>query len=94
MTHEKWTQEQAIAYECARELIGHLIAIKSEQIERERCKPTLDQERIEALCRERTVLDQERQELHVTDDTAVARIRKDYGTTIRAHLNDGPIWSQ
>lgn len=90
MTHAKWTQEQAIAYECARELIGHLIAIKSKQIEHERSKPTLDQERIEALRQERTMLDRERHDLRVTDDTAVTRIRNDYGTIVRAKLNDGP----
>lgn len=82
----RWTQEQAIAYECARELIGHMVAIKSEQIEREQCRETPDKERIKALRLERRALHQERDALHVADDVQVARIRDDYGAVIRAYI--------
>jgi len=89
-TTEKWTQEQGIAYECACELIGHLVAIKSEQIEQELGKVTPDQERIEALRLERSTLHQERTALNVTDDAEVARIRADYGAAIRAYESAKP----
>jgi hypothetical protein len=82
----RWTQDQAIAYESARELIGHMMAIKSEQIEQEQGKKTPDKERIEALRLERLALHQERSALHVTDDAQVARIRDDYGAVIRAYI--------
>ena len=88
MNTPKWTQNQAIAYESACELIGHLMAIKSEQIEQieqELGKVTPDQERIEALRLARSALHQERTALNVTDDAEVARIRADYGATIRAY---------
>jgi hypothetical protein len=81
----RWTQDQAIAYECARELIGHLMAIKSEQIEQGLGKVTPDQERIEALRLERSVLHQERNALHVTDDAQVERARREYGAAIRTY---------
>jgi hypothetical protein len=84
-TAPKWTQDQSIAYECACELIGHLMAIKSEQIERERGAATPSQEKIEALRRGRSALHQEREALNVTDDAAVIRIRTEYGPIVRAY---------
>ena len=81
----KWTQDQAIAYECACELIGHLIAIKSEQIEQELQATNQNHERIETLRRERSALHQERNALYVTDDAAIARIRAEYGAEVRAY---------
>lgn len=81
----KWTQDQSIAYECACELIGHLMAIKSEQIEREMVAAIPNQEHIEALRLTRSALHQEREALNVTDDAAVSRIRTAYGSEIRAY---------
>ncbi|GAB2899482.1 hypothetical protein GCM10027046_31050 [Uliginosibacterium flavum] len=81
----KWTQDQSIAYECACELIGHLMAIKSEQIERELIATTPNQERIDALRLARSALHQEREALNVTDDAAVSRIRTAYGSEVRTY---------
>lgn len=85
MTTPKWTQDQSIAYECACELIGHMMAIKSEQIERELVAATPNQDRIEALRLARSALHQEREALFVTDDVAVSRIRAEYGLEVRAY---------
>jgi len=80
----KWTQDQAVAFESACEIIGHLIGIKMEQIEAELSSPVPDQARIEALRAERHALAIERNTLHVTETDKVSRIRREYGTMIKA----------
>ena len=80
----KWTQEQAINFESANEIIGHLIGIKMEQIEAERNSPTPNQARIEVLGAERRTLAGERNSLHVSETEKVNRIRREYGTLIKA----------
>lgn len=83
----KWTQDQAIAFESACEIIGHLIGIKMEQIEAELSSPAPDQTRIDALRAERHALATERNTLHVTETDKVNRIRHEYGAMIKAWEN-------
>ncbi|MGJ7490023.1 hypothetical protein [Variovorax sp. ZT4R33] len=78
-----WSQDQAIAYECARECINELAAIYTGFIEQERTSVRPDQERIDALRSTRTRLVREQQALHVRDDAAVARINKLYSAQVR-----------
>lgn len=80
----KWTQDQAIAFESACEIIGHLIGIKMEQIEAELNSPAPDQARVDALRTEHHALAAERNSLHVTDTDKVSRIRREYGSMIKA----------
>lgn len=80
----KWTQEQAVAFESACEIIGHLIGIKMEQIEAELNTATPNQSRIDALRAERHSLAVERSALHVTDTEKVSRIRREYGAMVKA----------
>lgn len=80
----KWTQEQAVAFESACEIIGHLIGIKMEQIEAELNSPVPNQDRIDALRAERHSLAAERNALYVTDTEKVGRIRREYGAMIKA----------
>lgn len=83
-----WTQDEAIAFECAREVITHLMAIYSDQIVDEASKTMPNADRLASLRAERSRLVQERLALHVHDHADVARIRTDYGTIILAHRFD------
>lgn len=78
-----WTQDQAIAFEVARECITHMMAIYSGQLAQERDKAEPDDVVIAALLAERTRLAQERARLHVVDDAGVARATEVYGRAIR-----------
>lgn len=81
---QAWTQEQAIAFECAREVITDLMAIQTGQIAAEASKNEPDATCIENLRAERSRLAQERSNLHVGDHANVARINDEYGAAVRA----------
>lgn len=85
---QKWTQEEAVAFECAREVITDLMAIQTGQIAEEARKPQPDAARLASLRAERSRLAQERAGLHVGDRAAVARIRAEYGAAVRAWRAD------
>lgn len=80
----EWTQEEAIAYECAGECITDMMAIYSGQIDDENRKEKPDADRLATLRAERSKLAQERAALHVHDHADIARIRAEYGAIIRA----------
>lgn len=84
MTMPKWTQDEAIAFECACEVITDMMAIQTGQITEEANKAEPDADRLASLRAERSRLAQERAALHVDDLAAVARIRTKYGAIIRA----------
>ena len=79
-----WTQDEAIAYECAREVVTDVIGIHSGQIAEEENKPQPDAARIKAVEAECLRIFQERRALRVEDGAEVARIRTEYGAVVRA----------
>ena len=81
---KQWTQDQAVAFECAREVITNLMAIYSGRISHESAKALPDTNLIAELRANRSELANERVALHVGDDSDVARIRKEYGAAVRA----------
>lgn len=81
---KRWTQDQAIEFECACDTIGHLIAIHSHQIAAEERQPTPDAARIGHLHAELMRLARERQNLHVDSYAEIARVNDEYGAIIRA----------
>lgn len=87
MTHESngpsWTQDEAIAFEAARECITDLMAIRSGQIHAEQDKPTPDAALLTSLEAERTQLHQQRAALRMADHAQVARVRSEYGAMER-----------
>jgi hypothetical protein len=85
---QKWTQAEAVAFECAREVITDLRAILTGQIADESSKEHPDAERVDTLRAERSRLFRERAGLHVKDHAEIARIRRDYGRRIRYHRMD------
>lgn len=75
----KWTQDEAIAYECARECITDLMGIITGDLYDDNASP----ERRNELRAERERLAAEQRNLHVHDHAEIARIRQDYGRRIR-----------
>jgi len=80
----QWTQDEAIAFECACEAITHMMAIQSRQIYEEMKKLEPDVFRVAEFRAERSRLHQERLAMHVDNHDEVARIRTEYGAIIRA----------
>ena len=79
-----WTQAQAIAYECAREVITDLSAICTARIYDELAKQSPDHGLIAALEEKITRLFNERRELTVAHQDEIAKIRREYGAEVRA----------
>jgi hypothetical protein len=79
-----WTQDEAIAYECAREAITHMRAILNGQLYDENKKEHPDAERVASLRAELTRMFQERSRLQVSDQATIARVRAEYGAHVRA----------
>ncbi len=84
-----WTQDEAIAYECARELINDMTSICSRLIADEEKKDVPDLKRIEALDLEISALFEERNAMNWRDKAAIADIRSKYGSKIRAYREGG-----
>jgi len=80
---KQWTQDEAIAYECAREAITHLRAILTSEISDESKKSAPDAQRMNDLLEESALLFRERANLGVKDHAKISRIRREYGTRIR-----------
>jgi len=86
---KKWTQEQSVAFESAREAISDLMSIKTNQIEMEIESEHPRQEVIELLRAERSRLARERSELRVVDDARVKSVRETYGEMVREWRRGG-----
>ena len=78
-----WTQDQAIAFECAREVITDMMAIQTGLIASETEKASPDLGYLEDLRAKRSQFAQERSGLHVEDDAEIARVRQQYGAIVR-----------
>lgn len=87
----QWSQDQAIAFECAREAITELMALRSGEISHESSLSEPNEARLDDLRADRARLGRERAALHVGQDAQVARIRADYGILLRASAADRPL---
>jgi hypothetical protein len=85
MSEAMWSQDQAVALECAHEVISDLIAIRMAEIYGEEAKGSPNLPRIAALREHVAGLWGERADLKVTDDAAVAAVRANYGQLVRTH---------
>lgn len=77
-------QEEAVAFECARECITDMMAIYTGRIAEEEAKPQPNCQRIEGMRAERSRLARERSELRLHDHAHVTRILDAYGAAVRA----------
>ncbi len=83
---QKWTQDQAIAFESARECIVHLMAICSGQIGELESLAEPDTEAIHAVEQRLSDLASELRTLHLDDTERVSWVRREYGRQVREHL--------
>lgn len=79
----KWTQDESVAFEAARESITELMGICSEAIAAEESKVWPNPQRLAQLERELADLARERASLGVHDADRIATIRSVYGARIR-----------
>ena len=84
-----WTQEESIAFECAKEAMNDIAGICSSLIAKEKAKPTPDLKRIEELYHKRLSLLEERDAIHFYDKDKIAKVRRDYGEKIKAYREGG-----
>lgn len=75
----QWTQDDAIAFESARECITHLMAIWTALMDADE----LAADELSLLRAKRSALASERRRLRVEDRDEVARIRRVYGEACR-----------
>ena len=80
-----WTQDEAIAFECAKEAITEMMAICSAKIDKETRKLHPDQQCLSELKETLFNLGREQIMLRGDDQAHIAEIRKKYGTAIRAY---------
>jgi hypothetical protein len=87
-----WTQEEAVSYECAREVITDMIAIRTAEIAAEGRQTAPNQARLTALEKQITALWRERDRLDPTDAKSIERIETVYGGEVRAYFqsSDSP----
>lgn len=83
----KWTQDEAIAFECARECINDMIGICSSEIADEEEQEHPNQVKIAEIEARRFALAIERCNLTLKDQKQIARVRKEYGAWIRNYRN-------
>lgn len=76
---QKWTREEAINFECARETITQVIAIVAFHIAKEIAKAGPDLRYIAELDRMQSDLGTERESLSIFDHADIARIFEVYG---------------
>ena len=85
MNKPKWTQDEAVAFECARECITDMMGICSTAIADEESQPAPDAVRLAGLEKNLADLARERAALTVADQDKIATIRREYGAQVRAH---------
>lgn len=81
----RWSQDQAVAFEAARECLGDAIAICVAGIATEEARACPDASRLAELESELVELTAKRRELKLTDSEAVASVRAIYGALVRGH---------
>jgi hypothetical protein len=84
-TAGEWTQDQSIAFEAARECLSDMIAIVSGEIAAAEQQHPRDEAALAKLIARQAALALEREDLRLTDDEGVFRVRSEYGPIVRAH---------
>ena len=85
---QQWTQDQAVAFECARECIVELMAICSAELGELAGQADVCAERVDRQERRLADLAAELRQLHLTDTDNIERIRRDYGRQVREYRSE------
>ena len=84
-----WTQEEAIAYECARETMNDMVAICSSRIAKEKKKANPNLQKIQSLYSQRLKFLKERDLISLHDQETIQKIFKNYGSKIKDYRQGG-----
>lgn len=84
-----WTQEESIAFECAKEVMNDIIGICSCLLGVEQKKASPNLSRMAELEQKRYDLLKERDAICWNDTAKIAHIRREYGAKIRAYRSGG-----
>lgn len=84
----KWTQDEAIAYECARDYLSEVLAIYCSELDNEEAREVPRQDRVGWLDAEIERLTKVWRQLRVTDHEAIEEIRAVYGALLRRRSGD------
>lgn len=82
-TAPKWTQDEAIAFACARDYIGDLMVLYMTLLDDMQSKPDAPAERVAWLQAEIRRLKAQRRSLKVSDHDEIAEIRRVYGALLK-----------
>jgi hypothetical protein len=82
-TPPKWTQDEAIAFGCARDYIGDLMVLYMTLLDDMQSKPDAPVERVAWLQSEIRRLKTQRRSLKVSDHDEIAEIRRVYGALLK-----------
>jgi hypothetical protein len=80
-----WTQDESVAFECARETITDLMSVFSRQINELQDAASTDKKTLSVLTEQLLKLAAERRNLHVSDHGEISRICHEYGSLVRQH---------
>jgi len=80
----KWTQDESIAFESARECITALMSIQSEMLSIAEAKGPAGEADALRWRAKLSGLAKERASLQVKDDATISRVRREYGVLVRA----------
>jgi hypothetical protein len=80
-----WTQEEAIAFEAARECITDVMAMYSAELADAKKALPVDSDRVEAIRARLTTLSHERDGLRGSDNENIIRVLGVYGAMVREH---------
>lgn len=85
-TTARWSQDEAISFQAARDCITDLLAIKFARLRELESSAGPVTEEQEVLAAEIHRLSDERRDLRLIDRAEIARIREDYGAMVRQNL--------
>ena len=85
---QQWTQDQAVAFECARECIVELMAICSAELGDLDGRADVCADGVDRQERRLADLAAELRQLHLTDTDNIERIRRDYGRQVREYRSE------
>ena len=85
---QQWTQDQAVAFECARECIVELMVICSAELGDLDGQVDVCADRVNRQERRLADLAAELRQLHLADTDNIERIRRDYGRQVREYRSE------
>lgn len=84
----RWTQQELIAFECAREALLDMIGVCMGLADELELHPAQAADQLEAIDADRRRLHGQLQQLRLQDHSQIAVIRREYGAWLRAWFED------